>query len=804
MATLAKLLVELGLDGGELVSGLDTVTSKVTSVADGINMAVGSKIVDAATQGAGAVAGFVTGSIDAAGTFEAKMLQFGAVTGTAVTDAGLSLGDFQQKFLELGAETAFSAAQAQDAAIALVKGGVSVADVMGGATQATLDLAAAGGVDLAQSADIVAKQLGVWGSTGTTAADVANQLAQAANASTVDVDELAAGLANVSGIAKASGVDFNDLTTTMALIAPNFNSASEAGTSLKTMIQRLQPTTADATAKMKELGLITAEGQNVFYDAQGSFLGMSNVADQLSIALAGMSEKQRSATLTTLFGADAITAAGALADQGAIGYNNMANAMASAGTASAQAAQMQQGYSFALDSFLGSIETVQIQLGSVFLPVLTQVLNDALIPSVNIVNSMVTAFSSAADPVTGLTNALTILSPGLGAIVPTIMPIVDIIGANLVPILGTLAAVIGGVVISALVSLIAPIVAIAAPIAAAIAIAVAMYNAYQTNFMGIQTVVNTAITAVQAVITAVMNAVLAFWSSNGEGIVQMATNVWNDVTELISAAVELVSSVLTKLAGFIEANQAAISNIINGAWVVITSIFSGAIQVITGIFQVFTGLLTGDTDKMAEGVKNIFEGLWTALYGIVAGGAQTIVGLIQGLASGIMALSDMFNTAAHNIGQAIIDGIVNAVSAGASAISKAVSEAANNALKAAKEALGIHSPSTEFYAIGEQTIAGWANAITDKASGLYNAVQDVASSVLGTARETLGSTPSGVSSEAHASAGPSSTFGSALKSLMPAKQGPTNIFDLKVSYPEKQSEASLKDDIKQLKALYAN
>lgn len=800
-------MVVLGLDGAELTSGLDTVAGKVSSVADGVNIAVGSKIVDAAAQGGAAIAGFVTGSIDAAGTFEANMNSFASVTGSSVAEAGYSLNDFSNKFLELGAVTAFSAGQAQDAAIALAKGGVSVTDIMGGATQATLDLAAAGGIELAQSADIVAKQLGVWSSTGVTAADVANQLAAAANASTVDADELAAGLANVNGIAKSAGVDFADLTTTMALLAPNFNSASEAGTSLKTMIQRLQPTTADALAEMQRLNLVTADGQNVFFDAQGSFLGMSNVSEKLRGALEGMSEAQRTATLTTLFGTDAITAAGALANSGADGYNAMAAAMQGAGTASEQAAKMQQGYSFALDSFLGSIETVQIQLGSVFLPILTQVLNDALIPSVNIIGNMVTAFSSAADPIAGLTAALNILSPGLGSIVPAIMPIVDIISANLVPILGTLAAIIGGVVIAALVSLVAPIVALAAPIAAAIAIAAAMYAAYQSNFMGIQTAVQTAITAVQAVITSVMSAVAAFWASNGAGILQMASNLWNDITELVTAAVEMISAVLTSLASFITANQAAISNIINGAWVVITSIFSGAIQVITGIFQVFTGLLQGDTSKMAEGVKNIFSGLWTALYGIVSGGAQTIVGLIQGLASAIMGLAGMFNEAAHNIGQAIIDGIVNAVSAGASAIASAVSEAANNALAAAKAALGIHSPSTAFYEIGKQSVAGWSNAITDKGSQLAQAVEGVAQQALGAARDTLGLSPGGVASGAGtggASSGTAKGMGAALQSLLPANQGATNIFDLKVSYPERQSEASLKDDIKQLKALYAH
>jgi hypothetical protein len=75
--------------------------------------------------------------------------------------------------------------------------------VMGDATDATLVACRGGAVGTRRrAAEIVAKQLGVWGETGVTAADVADLLASAANASTVNVEELALGLANVGGSAK--------------------------------------------------------------------------------------------------------------------------------------------------------------------------------------------------------------------------------------------------------------------------------------------------------------------------------------------------------------------------------------------------------------------------------------------------------------------------------------------------------------------------------------------------------------------------------------------------------------------------
>ena len=54
--------------------------------------------------------------------------------------------------------------------INLAKGRVPVADIMGQTTDATLALAAADSLELGPAADIVNKQLGVWGETSITAA----------------------------------------------------------------------------------------------------------------------------------------------------------------------------------------------------------------------------------------------------------------------------------------------------------------------------------------------------------------------------------------------------------------------------------------------------------------------------------------------------------------------------------------------------------------------------------------------------------------------------------------------------------
>jgi TP901 family phage tail tape measure protein len=114
--------------------------------------------------------------------------------------------------------------------------------------------------DLAQAAEISAKILGGWTSAAATAQERTDFLThstdlmtKAANASAVDVKGLSQGIFNAQGIAKTAGVSFDDLTTTLATLAPRFASSSEAGNSLKNMIARLQPTTDPAADAMRGL-----------------------------------------------------------------------------------------------------------------------------------------------------------------------------------------------------------------------------------------------------------------------------------------------------------------------------------------------------------------------------------------------------------------------------------------------------------------------------------------------------------------------------------------------------------------------
>jgi len=373
-----KALDKLGDDAADGAKGL----SGLQQVAVGAARQVGVLLTNAAEQAGRAILKFVGDTINVSGDFEQGMNRFASVTGSALDESGQSLDQFKDLFISLGRELPVSTAEVQQAAIEMAKGGIEPATIAAGGLRDVLNLAAAGEVSIAQAAEIASKQLGVWVDQSASATEKAaflkdsvNLLSQAANASTVDVDDLALGLANSGKSADIAGLSFRETVTSMALISSGFSSAADAGTSFKTFLTRLQPTTDSQAAAFKNLNLLTAEGTSKFYDAQGAFIGMDKAAQLLQDSLKGMSAAQKSAALNAAFGADAIRTAGMLADAGADGYQHMAEEMAKAGSAAVQAAKKQQGFNVAVDNMMGSLEAFQITVGTAMLPILTKLVN---------------------------------------------------------------------------------------------------------------------------------------------------------------------------------------------------------------------------------------------------------------------------------------------------------------------------------------------------------------------------------------------------------------------------------------------
>lgn len=315
-----------------------------------------------AAVGAGAIAGLGV-AVKTAADFEQGLANVGAVSGATTGQ----MEQLRQKALQLGANTAFSATQAAGAMEELVKAGLSVEDVLNGAADATVALAAAGGIELPQAAAIAANAMNQFALKAQDLPKIADLIAGAANSSAIDVADFGHSLAQVGAVAHLAGFNFRDTALAITALGNAGIKGSDAGTSLKTFLQNLQPTTKKAATEMRNLGIITSDGANRFFDASGKIRSLAEVSQVLQNALKGQTQQQKLATLQTLFGSDAIRAASIVAATGAAGFNKLAAEMGKI-TAAQVAAKRLDTLKGSIEQMKGSLETAAIIIGTAVLP----------------------------------------------------------------------------------------------------------------------------------------------------------------------------------------------------------------------------------------------------------------------------------------------------------------------------------------------------------------------------------------------------------------------------------------------------
>jgi len=364
----ARGLIEIGFDR----KGVDAAKAAMADLGTAsatLGRAVDDVGLRLAAFGAAATAPFAI-AVTAAADFDAQLNAIAAVGGAA---AQARLAEIEQAALDMGASTRFSASEAAAGMEELIKAGLPVQDVLDGAAQSALDLAAATGTSVPQAAEIMANALNVFGDSmtgfntaGEKAVAISNLFAQAANASATDVGELGQAFSQAAIVAEQFGIPVEELTAQFGIFANAGLKGSDAGTSFKTMLLAMLDPTKEQAAAMEELGIS-------FFDAQGEFIGLEGVAGELQGGLAGLTEEQRQTALAVLFGTDAVRAASIVYAQGTSGIDEFSGAMEAAGTVAEQAATRNSGLRGSLEELRGAAESLAISVGKELIPIIQPV-----------------------------------------------------------------------------------------------------------------------------------------------------------------------------------------------------------------------------------------------------------------------------------------------------------------------------------------------------------------------------------------------------------------------------------------------
>lgn len=314
-------------------------------------------------------------------------------------DAAESIDALRQAAMDAGAETAFSATESAAAIENLAKAGVSAADILGGGLDGALSLAAAGGLDVASAAEIAAIAMTQFGLAGADIPHVADLLAAAAGKANGEVSDMGMALQQSGLVAAQMGLSIEETTGTLAAFAQAGLLGSDAGTSLKTMLQRLANPSKEAADLMKKFGIEA-------YDASGNLVSMTELAGQLETAFVGQTQATRDAAMAQIFGSDAIRAANVLYSEGAVGIATWTAEVNDAGYAADTARTRMDNLKGDIELLTGSLETALIKTGTGA--------NDVLRDMVQNVTTLVDGYGELPAPVQESTLRFLALSAALG------------------------------------------------------------------------------------------------------------------------------------------------------------------------------------------------------------------------------------------------------------------------------------------------------------------------------------------------------------------------------------------------------
>lgn len=557
------------------------------------------KVTKAEMAAAGAV---ILGTIAAIGThavtsfanFEAGMSKVKAVTGIA----GEEFVQITDLARQLGATTVFTATEVADAMFEMGQAGFTAKEIMAG-IPATLDLAAAGGLSIAQATEIASSTLRGFQIATEDTTRVVDVMAATAATSNASITDFGESMKYLAPTAHAFGIGLEEASAVVGILSNAGIKGSLATRALGTSLANLTKPTDAAFSMMEELGFAA-------FDATGNFVGMQGMIANLETSLEGLTQEQRMAAIATIFGAEAIQEINVLLAAGSEGLGAYTEQlMNSEGEAKRMAETMLDNLKGAFEQLSGAVDDLFITLGQMLAPTV-RVVAQVLTVLANALGAAMKWFLTLPEPIQNVVKLLVgivtavvaggaawaVLTVTLGGFITAFMAIMSVVGTFLVAF--------------------APIIAIVLAVSAAI---YALYLAWTSNFLGIQDFVMAWVGDIVAMFQLIMFA----WQTNMYGIQTIAKTVWDAITNIFRLFIGIFT-------GDWAMAWDAVKNLAKIGW-----------DALTGLFSLGKDLVGVAWNGMVEGMKSAMSGAWEWIKGVFKDGINWV---IDKLNSAIMS----FNT----------------------------------------------------------------------------------------------------------------------------------------------------------------
>ncbi len=326
---LMELVASIRINLDEFDRGLNSASTKFKSFSDNLSK-VGSNMKDLlspavdgfkAVEGVGqtaagaikkglagftaaatAVGGFGTAAVKSGMNFDSAMSEVSAISGATEQD----FQSLRDKALEMGAKTKFSASEAAAAMTYMGMAGWKAGDMISG-IEGIMNLAAASGEDLATTSDIVTDALTAFGLSASDSGHFADVMAVASSNANTNVGMMGETFKYVAPVAGALGYSIDDTALAIGLMANSGIKASQAGTSLRSIMTRLSTDAGASSKKLGALGVLTEKLGVEFYNTDGSARDLNDVLIDSRAVWSGLSEEQQITYAKTIAGQEAMS-----------------------------------------------------------------------------------------------------------------------------------------------------------------------------------------------------------------------------------------------------------------------------------------------------------------------------------------------------------------------------------------------------------------------------------------------------------------------------------------------------------------
>ena len=640
------------LDDSGLKKGIEDINgtaksgfSKFSEIGkNALSVFAGNVLTEVASQARNA-AGAV---IEIGSAFEMGMSTVQAISGATGDD----LTALTDKAKEMGANTKFSATEAAEAMQYMAMAGWKTDDMLNG-IEGIMNLAAASGEDLATTSDIVTDALTAFGLTAQDSAHFADILAQASSNANTNVSMMGETFKYVAPVAGAMGYSAEDVATAVGLMANSGIKASQAGTSLRTMLSRMAKPTKEVQAAMDALGISLT-------DSDGNMKSLHEVMGDLRTGFGGLSEAESITMATMLGGQEAMSGLLAIVNASDADYQKLTDSIGACDGAAASMA----------DTMQNNLEGQLTILGSAAQGLALEVYDSVKVALTDITKLGIDAVSNLTDGfktggVMGMIEAAGQMANAFAENLPVIieqgLPLIEGFTENLRANAGKL--VDGGL------NLI-------------LKLAQGLMDGIPAMLQHVPQIIINLAGVINDNAPKLLKAGVKLIGILGKGLIQA-------IPDIVAAMPQIIQAIVSVIQAFNWGNLG-----IN----IIKSLKNGIISMVGAVQSAGTGIFNA--------IKGSIQNLPKALLVIAKNAVHSIVQSFTSQPWG-------------NIGKNIIIGIATGITGSIGKVADAARNAAKKAFDAAKDFLGIHSPSKLMRdVIGKNMIAGFESGIVSETPNL--------------------------------------------------------------------------------------